>query len=147
MAPQRSIHPDFADLLAFKDPELIELFKDLRSFIIEIHPDTNELLYHTHALTAVFSTSEKMSDGYCLIPIYSKHMNLGFSRGTLIDDKHKLLIGTGKYMRHLPIKNTSDYRNDKVRDLVISAIAFAHEDMDKPVDATGKTISKIKVNK
>lgn len=147
MAQQRSIHPDFADLLAFKGPELTGLFKDLRSFILEIHPDANELLYHTHALTSVFSTSEKMSDGYCLIPIYSKHMNLGFSRGTLLDDKHNLLIGTGKYMRHLPITKASDYRNDKVSELIKSAIAFTLEDMDKPVDAIGKTISKIKINK
>ncbi len=47
-------YPDFLDLLAFKEPKIIELFTDLRAFILEIYPDSNELLYHTHALTAVF---------------------------------------------------------------------------------------------
>jgi len=146
MNPQNTIHPDFHRFLDLKDANLIALFKDLRGFILEIYPNANELLYHTHALTSLFSISEKMSDGFCMIPIYNNHMNLGFNKGTLIDDKHNLLVGTGKLMRHIPIKKTSDYRNNKVKDLIKSAIDFAMEDMDKPSKFIGKTISKIKTN-
>lgn len=146
MDQQNTIHPDFLRFLELKERNLIALFKDLRVFLLEIYPDANELLYHTHALTSLFSISEKMSDAFCMIPIYNNHMNLGFNKGTLIADNYNLLKGTGKLIRHIPIKEISDYRNDKVKDLVKSAIDFAIEDMDKPTKSIGKIISKIKTN-
>jgi hypothetical protein len=142
----RKIHSDFLFLLDFKEQRLINLFKDLRECIFEIYPDSNELLYHTHALTAVFSISEKLSDAFCMIPIYTNHLNLGFNKGTLINDTHKLLTGTGNLIRHIPIATTTDCRNKKVMDLVKSAVEFAIKDMEKPTKSAGKTISKIKKN-
>ncbi len=143
MNPTPNIHPDFLHLLEFKEQKLIDLFKELRAFILEIHPNSNELLYHTHALTSVFSISEKLSDAFCMIPIYTNHLNLGFNKGTLISDPHQLLTGTGKLIRHIPIEKTADFRNEKVKELIQSAIAFAINDMDKPNKSIGKIISKI----
>lgn len=144
MSKSRSIHPHFLFHLEFKKQPLIDLFKDLREFILEIYPDSNELLYHTHALTALFSISDKLSDAFCIIPIYTNHLNLGFNKGTLIKDPHKLLTGTGKLMRHIPITTQAEYRNKKVKDLVKSAVDFAKKDMEKETNFIGKTISKIK---
>lgn len=144
MATIRKIHPDFLSLLELKEKNIIDLFKDLREYVLEIYPDANEMLYHTHALTAVFSISEKLSDAFCMINIYTNHLNLGFNKGTLIKDPHKLLTGTGNLIRHIPIASPADYRNKKVKDLVKAAAAFAVEDMDKPTTSTGQTISKIK---
>lgn len=144
MIDPRPIHPDFLKLLGFKEKALVDLFCGLRDFIIELHPDANEMLYHTHALTSVFSISDKLGDAYCMIPIYTNHLNLGFNRGTLLNDPHQLLMGTGNLIRHIPIKMPSDYRNDKVKALVENAIAFAIKDMDKPTKAIGQTFSKIK---
>lgn len=133
-----SIHPDFLFFLDFKEKELIFLYKDLRSYLLEFYPESNELLYHTHALTSVYSITEKLSDGFCMIPIYSKHLNLGFNKGTLLDDPHNLLHGTGKLIRHIPIQNKSEYRNPKVKKLIQAAIDFAKNDMDKPTNSTRK---------
>ena len=144
MAISRPIHPDFLVLLELKDREIIELFKDLREFILDIYPDSNELVYHTHALTTVFSISDKLSDAFCMLPIYTNHMNLGFNKGTLIDDPHKLLTGTGNLIRHIPVDTKADYRNNKVKALIKSAVDFAIDDMEKPTKSIGKTISKIK---
>jgi hypothetical protein len=144
MTKSRPIHPDFLLLLERKDKHLIELFKDLREFILEICPDSNELLYHTHALTAVFSISDKLSDAFCMLPIYTNHLNLGFNKGTLIHDPHQLLTGTGNLIRHIPIATAKDYRNKKVKDLIKAAASFAVKDMDKPTTSAGLTISKIK---
>ncbi len=138
------IHPDFLFFLDFKEKALIELYKDLRSYLLELSPESNELLYHTHALTSVYTLSEKLSDGFCMIPIYTKHLNLGFHKGTLLDDPHNLLHGTGKLIRHIPIGNKSDYRNPKVKKLIQVAIDFAENDMDQPTPSTGTIISKIK---
>ncbi len=143
MTVYRDLPPDFLLYLKRKDSNLIDLFNDLRNYILEIHPDSNELLYHTHALTSVFTISEKLSDAFCMIPIYTNHLNLGFNKGTLLADPQKLLSGTGKLIRHIPIEKPSDYRNENVRALIVAAIAFAIQDMDKPNKTVGKTISKI----
>lgn len=141
----RPIHPDFQLLLDLKGKEVIELFTDLRNYILELHPDSNELLYHTHALTSVFCISEKLSDAFCMLPIYTNHLNLGFNKGTLLKDPHQLLTGTGNLIRHIDIKSKDDYRNPKVKALIKEAIDFAIKDMEKPTKSIGKTISKIKV--
>lgn len=144
MKTSRPIHPDFQFILNTKDQEIIDLFVDLRAYILELYPDSNELVYHTHALTAVFSISDKLSDAFCMLPIYTKHLNLGFNKGTLLKDPNKLLTGTGNLIRHIDIKKTSDYNNPKVKLLIQEAIDFAIKDMDKPTKSIGMTISKIK---
>jgi hypothetical protein len=144
MKATRPIHPDFQFHLDFKDQEIIDLFTDLREYILELYPDSNELDYHTHALTAVFSISDKLSDAFCMLPIYTNHLNLGFNKGTLLKDPNKLLTGTGNLIRHVDVKKTSDYRNPKVKALIQEAIDFANKDMDKPTKSIGQTISKIK---
>lgn len=144
MAKSKPVHPDFLFLLGLKEKSVIALFQDLRAFLLEIHPDSNELLYHTHALTTVFSVSEKLGDAFCMIPIYTHHLNLGFNKGTLLHDPQGLLTGTGNLIRHIPVKNPGDYRNDQVELLVKSAIDLAIYHMGKPVKSAGKTISKIK---
>jgi Domain of unknown function (DU1801) len=144
MTKARPIHPDFLFLLEFKEKKIIELFKDLREYILDICPNSNELVYHTHALTTVFSISDKLSDAFCMLPIYTNHLNLGFNKGTLINDPHKLLTGTGNLIRHIPIDAPADYRNKKVKDLIRSAADFAIKDMEKPTKIVGMAISKIK---
>lgn len=144
LSKDREIHPDFLYLLEFKEQKVIDLFKDLREYMLEIYPDSNEILYHTHALTTVFSISDKLGDAFCMLPIYTNHLNLGFNKGTLLKDPNKLLTGTGNLIRHIPVVTPNDYRNKKVKDLIKSAVDFAIKDMDKPTKSIGKTISKIK---
>lgn len=139
----RPIHPDFQYLLDRKDQQVIDLFSDARLYILELYPESNELLYHTHALTAVFSISDKLSDAFCMLPIYTNHMNFGFNKGSLLKDPKKLLTGTGNLIRHIDVNNPKDYRNANVKALLKEAIDFAIKDMDKPTKSVGKTISKI----
>ena len=143
MSATRPLHPDFLAHLLGKDAALIDLFLDARQFLLDLHPGANELLYRTHALTAVFSVSERLGDAYCMLPIYTNHLNLGFNKGTRLHDPYQLLTGTGSLIRHVDISVPADYRNKKVRDLVRSAIDFAISDMDKPSQAVGLTVSKL----
>jgi len=140
----RTIHPDFLKHLKHKEQSLIDLYIDLREFILEIHSGSNELLYHTHALTSLYSVSEKMSDAFCMIPIYTNHLNLGFNKGTVIKDPKLLLQGTGKWIRHIPIKTRDDYRNNNVKELIKSAIDLAKQDSTAKQLNQGLIISKIK---
>lgn len=140
----RPLHPHFANLLSFKEQPLIDLFCDLRNFVLELNPEANELLYHTHALTAVFSLSDKLGDAYCMIPIYTAHLNLGFNKGTLLKNSKHLLQGTGNLIRHIPIERRENYRNPQVERILREAIDFARKDMEKPSKVLGGVISKIK---
>ena len=140
----RPIHPDFVRLLDRKEAPLIALFTDLRAFVLELAPESNELLYHTHALTAVFSVTDKLSDAFCMLPIYTNHVNLGFNKGTLLKDPHGLLTGTGTLIRHVPVQTPKDYRNARVRALVTSALRHAVDDLESPSKVSARTISKIK---
>jgi len=144
---ERKIHEDFIHFLKLKDQELIQLYTSLRNMVISLYPDCNELLYQTHALTSVYSITDRLSDAFCHIPVYSHHLNLGFNKGTLLDDPDNLLIGTGKLIRHIPIKEESDFKNKKVKALINTAIHFSKEDMDNKPMKTSQIISKIKINK
>lgn len=132
MKDLRSLHPDFKKLLNYKHQELIELFYDLRNYILEFYPESIELVYHAHALTAVFCISDKLSGAFCMIPIYTNHLNLGFNKGTLLKDPNNLLTGTGNLIRHIDIKKANDYRNPKVKALITEAVNFAIKNIDKP---------------
>ena len=141
---EKGIHEDFLYYLKYKDQELIDLYIDLRTYILSLYPDSNEFLYHTHALTSVYSLSEKLGDAFCMIPIYTNHLNLGFNKGALLEDPDHLLKGSGKLIRHISIAKPEDYRNSKVEGLIKKAIDFAIEDMNGKPTKSGLTISKIK---
>jgi len=147
MEKRGQLHPDFRYFLDFKSKAIIDLFTDLRGFILEHCPDCYELLYNTHALTSVFSFSHKLSDAFCMIPIYKDHLNLGFNKGALLQDKNELLCGTGKLIRHIKIKDKSDYRSTSVEALIKEAMSIAKEDLKYAESVNGHTISKIKTSR
>ncbi len=53
MKISRPSHPDFQFFLDLKDQKLIELFTDLREFILKLYPYCNELIHHIHAFTTL----------------------------------------------------------------------------------------------
>jgi len=81
-----------------------------------------------------------------MLPVYTNHLNLGFNKGTLLNDPHGLLTGTGNLIRHIDVNEESDYRNPKLKELIKEALVFAVTDMDGQTKSSGKTISKIKTN-
>ena len=125
------------------------IYGDIKVSHINEHDEKKErkiLKYNSksNALTAVFSMSDRLSDAFCMLPIYTNHLNLGFNKGRLLKDPHKLLTGTGNLIKHIDIKKSSDFRDPNVKALIQEAINFAIKDMDKPTKSIGKTISKIK---
>jgi hypothetical protein len=144
MSEKRELPPDFLTILSYKDKALIDRYLCLRSFVLSMFPQSNELLYHTHALTSLFTVSLKMSDGFCMLPMYTNHLNLGFNKGTLLNDPAGLLQGTGKLIRHIPVKGKEDYHNDRVMQLLKEAYQLAVEDSEVQPHKVGLTVSKLK---
>lgn len=128
-----------------KSAEQARLYQDLRDYILEIFPDINELLYNTYALSTLYTVTDRMGDGFCMIVMYANHTNFAFNKGTLLSDPDKILEGTGKLMRHVKINHPTDYRNETVLALIKEAHALAIDDIGKPAKKMGVSISKIKI--
>ena len=120
------------------------LYRDVRRFVIEACPTANEILYHTHALSSVYSVSGQLKHAYCHIPIYREHLNLGFNSGTSLSDPGNLLEGTGSKIRHVPIREPSDLSNPALADLIREAVQKAQALLGSPAKLSGSVISKIK---
>ncbi|WP_296385214.1 DUF1801 domain-containing protein [Winogradskyella sp.] len=144
MSSNREVHKDFLYYLKYKDQELIDLYLELRTFLLDVYPQATELLYHTHALTSVYSLSEKLGDSFCMIPIYTNHLNLGFNKGALLPDPRKLLKGSGKLIRHIPITNSEDFDNEDVKNLIKAAIELSESELKSLKESSFNIISKIK---
>ena len=144
MSLKEDVHPDFLNVLKYNDQKLIDLYLELRTFVLSLYPEATELLYHTHALTSVYSLSEKLGNSFCMIPIYTNHLNLGFNKGVLLSDPKQLLKGTGKLIRHIPITNSENFKNNAVKALIKEAIELAQSESKLSQDQSFKIISKIK---
>ena len=53
---------------------------------------------------------------------YPKHVNIGFWRGTEMDDPKKVLQGDGERMRHIKITTVEEIPADALRELVKQAV-------------------------
>ena len=53
---------------------------------------------------------------------YPKHVDIGFWRGTEMDDPKKVLTGDGERMRHIKITSVDDIPVDALRELVKQAV-------------------------
>ncbi len=60
MTTNKQIYLGFLYSLELKKPDLIDLFKDVRNYIHSMYSDSNELVYYIHALTYVYTISEKL---------------------------------------------------------------------------------------
>lgn len=139
----RPIHPDFQRLLASYQPKVQELYLAARSFVLSSFPESNELLYHTHVLTSVYSLSHKLSHAFIHLPLYTSHINLGFNQGALLKDPDKLLAGTGKKIRHIPIKHLRELSHPGIPALFQEALQLAADTLPESDLKTGLTISKL----
>ncbi|MGH3763171.1 DUF1801 domain-containing protein [Actinophytocola sp.] len=59
---------------------------------------------------------------FSLLP-YTKHVTIGFARGTELPDPAGLLTGSGKVHRHVKIQSEADLRRPELADLFAAALA------------------------
>ena len=77
--------------------------KALKSFIKELFPKIEEEKKYGGVLYKA-----KSGDTFCGIFSYKNHVSLEFSFGSQLKDTKKLLLGSGKYRRHLKFKCEND---------------------------------------
>ena len=99
-----------SELLAARRPLVMPLVLALREIVVRIAPDAHELIYSNYAVVDVFTFTGRQSDAFCHIVAYENHVNLGFNRGATLPDPRKLLVGTGKMIRHIHIGSKQDLK-------------------------------------
>ena len=139
------IHPDFERILSDSSPPMQSLYRDIRRLVLQACPTCNELLYHTHALSSVYSLSDKVKHAFCHIPVYSNHINLGFNMGADLDDPDGIMSGSGKKIRHVSIRDSSDLSHPAIVRLLDDAVLLAEGQLDGPRTIEAQVFSKIKV--
>ena len=58
---------------------------------------------------------------FAYVNVYTAHMNVGFFQGASLDDPSGLLVGTGKYMRHVKLRPGLDFDAAALRALIAAA--------------------------
>lgn len=109
--------------LAPYDPHIAKLTLALREVVLEEAPDAIESLVNGYAVSIGFSfTGKPLKDGFCHVVTYSSHVNLGFNRGALLPDPNKILMGSGKSIRHITIHDQRELERPFLRRYLQAAI-------------------------
>ena len=109
--------------LASYDPHVSRLALAVREVVLEEAPEAIESIVKGYAVAIGFSfTGKPMKGGFCHVVTYSTHVNLGFNRGAQLPDPNKVLLGSGKSIRHIPIRSDGDLNRAFVRRYLRTAI-------------------------
>jgi hypothetical protein len=118
--------PQLLEFLKPYDEGIRQLALALRAVVLEELSPCHENIYDAYNAVAIgYGSSPRLKDCICHIAVYSKHVNLGFNKGALLEDPAKVLKGTGKWIRHITLKSIVDTENPVLRKYLQSAKAQA----------------------
>ncbi len=122
------------DLLQFLKPyntEVQQTALKLRDFVLDLYPDSNELIYNNYNAVAIaYSTTDAQKDAFCHIAVYNRHVNFGFNKGTELKDTQAILKGSGASIRHITVKNIKDAPQQYIGDLLKQAYQLSIESLN-----------------
>lgn len=117
-------NPDFEKVISEFSPDVQHIAREARALIYEILPQVVEVVWD-HQKTVGYGTGpKKMSEHFCWIAPYKKHVILGFYYGTELPDPEHVLEGTGKLMRHVKLYTIEDIHKPALGTLI--QIATTH---------------------
>jgi len=119
------LRPPTAEYLKFLAPferRVIDLALAVRALVLEEAPDASELIYDAYnAVATGYSFTGRPSDSFVHIAVYARWVNLGFNRGSELDDARGVLQGAGRWVRHIRIAEPADLEKPGVRAFVRAA--------------------------
>ena len=110
------------DLLEITEESLRPIVTALREIIVEVDPNTCEVVRLGDRAATYGVGPRKMLDGYTYILPHKRWVNLGFYQGVDLADPERLLEGTGAKMRHVKVRSVDDAKRSAVRTLVRGAL-------------------------
>ncbi len=129
-------NPNLQAFLKPYDRSIRELALQLRAFILESVPETNELIWDNYNAVAIaYSKSEQLRDAFCHIAVYTKHVNFGFNRGAELSKDYVTLEGKGKLIRHLKVVDFDTFPRTQVQKLLCEAVARSNQLRPELIDS------------
>lgn len=121
-------HPELAGFLAPYDIQIQALALELRTFITDLVPNANELIWDNYNAVAIaYSKSEKLQDAFCHLAVYTKHVNFGFNRGVELPPNDLRLEGKGKLIRHLKVTDITSFPKVQLSPLIWEAVGISEK--------------------
>ncbi len=111
------------ELMHDRKEEVVKIALAARKAVLKIAGKCSELIYETYCISNAFTFTGKQGQGFIHIATYSQHVNLGFDRGTELEDPDGKLDGTGKLIRHVRLNSAADLRDDSVIQLITQAVS------------------------
>lgn len=117
------------DLLKFLQPfpkEIQEKALWLRTFVWDLYPECNELIYDNYnALAFGWSPTDRVGHTFCSVAVGRSSMNVhfGFYWGAQLKDPKKILLGQGNQYRYILVKNTDEFPVKYIKTLMKEACA------------------------
>lgn len=131
----RAPDPRLLGFLKPYSPQIAKLALGLRAMLLEEAPDAIESIYDAYNAVAIgFSFTGRLKDSFCHIATYERHVNLGFNRGATLADPEKILVGTGKAVRHIGFARESDLARPFLKRYIRAAIAQVGGPPAKPAE-------------
>ena len=111
----------FEEVLAASSPQVATLARQARALIQDVMPNVVEVVWPTQRMAGYGVGPKKLSEQFCYIGPFKKHINLGFYYGSDLPDPQNLLEGSGQTMRHIKISQPDQLENPAVRALIVTA--------------------------
>jgi hypothetical protein len=112
----------FEDLLGITEDKLKPVVLRLKEIILEVDPNTVEVVRLGDKAATYGVGPKKMIDGYAYILPHKNWVNLGFYQGAALRDATGILEGTGKKLRHIKMRSLEDTNRPEVKVLVELAL-------------------------
>lgn len=110
------------ELMRGREEDVIKIALAARKAVLKAAGKCSEIIYETYCISNAFTFTGKQGQGFIHIATYAEHVNLGFDRGTELDDSDSRLAGTGKLIRHIRLKSIADSRDPAVVRLIEQAV-------------------------
>ncbi len=114
----------FEEVIAEAPPEIQALAHAARALLADVMPGLTEVPWARQKIAGYGIGPKKMSQHFCYIAPFKKHLNLGFMYGAHLPDPVNLLEGAGADLRHAKIRTAADLENPALRELIVKASQY-----------------------
>jgi len=123
------------------DPKNQRLIRSVRSAVRKRFPTANELVYdYGTSLVIAYSPSDRGIEGIVSIAARTDGVRLYLMNGPRLPDPKKLLMGTGKQVRFIPVEAARRLKHPDVEALIAAAIGRASVQL--PAKGSGRLVIK-----
>ncbi|MGQ0679855.1 MAG: DUF1801 domain-containing protein [Actinomycetota bacterium] len=120
----------FEEMVTGSAPPVPELALAARSLIFDVEPRTIEVVWPRQRTAGYGTGPKKLSEHFCWLAPYSKHLTFGFFYGSELPDPDSILEaarhveGAQHPMRHVKIRTLDDLANPALREMI--GVATTH---------------------